>query len=298
MKYFGDNSLAKLIALIKDTLSTHADDTSIHVTVAEKKLWGESATTEDINGKILSHNYDTSSHPDIREALSKAGKQFIINGTLGDDEKTVTVDKTRAEVKSAVQAGESVILHLDAHGVTSYLPLTEFGFADDTDFYYFGAMLDILCVVTLYYIGTEYQARLSTNSVPLLSDDAPSAPGTASAGTSDEAARADHVHPKEVSDDDRAIWNGKASKPTMTTVTLTAAGWNATTKKQTVTVPGVLADTSKQVIWVTQTTEAAIDAYLEAGIVPVAQAANAVTLRADTVPTADITVNIVVQEVQ
>ena len=96
----------------------------------------------------------------------------------------------------------------------------------------------------------------------------------------------------------KAAWNGKANKPTVTTVTLTAAGWNATTKKQTVTVPGVLADTSKQVIWVTQTTEAAIDAYLEAGIVPVAQAANAVTLRADTVPTADITVNIVVQEVQ
>ena len=96
----------------------------------------------------------------------------------------------------------------------------------------------------------------------------------------------------------KTTWNGKANKPTVTTVTLSAAGWNASTKKQTVTVPGVLADTSKQVIWVTQTTEAAIDAYLEAGIVPVAQAANAVTLRADTVPTADITVNIVVQEVQ
>ena len=91
---------------------------------------------------------------------------------------------------------------------------------------------------------------------------------------------------------------GAAEKPKAVSVTLTAAGWNATTKKQTVTVPGVLADTSKQVIWVTQTTEAAIDAYLEAGIVPVAQAANTVTLRADTVPTADITVNIVVQEVQ
>lgn len=91
---------------------------------------------------------------------------------------------------------------------------------------------------------------------------------------------------------------GAGEKPTAVSVTLTAAGWNSSTKKQTVTVPGVLADTSKQVIWVTQTTEAAIDAYLEAGIVPVAQAANTVTLRADTVPTADITVNIVVQEVQ
>ena len=90
---------------------------------------------------------------------------------------------------------------------------------------------------------------------------------------------------------------GAGEKPTAVSVTLTAAGWNSSTKKQTVTVPGVLADTSKQVIWVTQTTEAAIDAYLKAGIVPVAQAANAVTLRADTVPTADITVNIVVQEV-
>lgn len=91
---------------------------------------------------------------------------------------------------------------------------------------------------------------------------------------------------------------GAAAKPKAVSVTLTAAGWNSSTMKQTVTVPGVLADTSKQVIWVTQTTEAAIDAYLDAGIVPVAQAANAVTLRADTVPTADITVNIVVQEVQ
>ena len=100
-----------------------------------------------------------------------------------------------------------------------------------------------------------------------------------------------------VTAEQKTAWNGKASKPTVTPVTLTAAGWDATTKKQTVTVPGVLADTSKQVIWVTQTTESAIDAYLEAGIVPVAQAANAVTLRADTVPTADITVNIVVQEV-
>lgn len=91
---------------------------------------------------------------------------------------------------------------------------------------------------------------------------------------------------------------GASATVTMRKVTLTAAGWDSGTKKQTVTVPGVLADTSKQVIWVTQTTEAAIDAYLDAGIVPVAQAANAVTLRADTVPTADITVNIVVQEVQ
>lgn len=249
---------------------------------------------------VAAHNADSVAHADIREALSKAGKLFIIEGTLGDANsdgfyQITGVSKSRAETKAAVQAGGLVMLRLNA---AIYLPLTQFSFDDDTDTYIFSAMMDAAYRVSLYYTGTQYDAVLFTVSIPLLSDDAPSAPGTASAGTSSNAARADHVHPKEVSDTDRETWNGKASKPTVTTVTLTAAGWNATTKKQTATVPGVLADTSKQVIWVTQTTEAAIDAYLDAGIVPVAQAANAVTLRADTVPTADITVNIVVQEVQ
>lgn len=38
----------------------------------------------------------------------------------------------------------------------------------------------------------------------------PKAPGTAAAGTETAYARGDHVHPKEVSDADRAAWNGKA----------------------------------------------------------------------------------------
>lgn len=262
-------------------VSAHNKDTSAHSDIREALNGKESAGTA--ASAVATHNTDATAHADIREAVSKAGKQFIINGTLGDDRKTVTVDKTRAEVKAAVQAGESVMLHLDVQRVTSYLPLTEFGFRDDMDFYYFGAMLDILCVVTLYYIGTEYQAMLSTASIPPLSDDAPSAPGTASAGTSDEAARADHVHPSE--------------RPKAAQVTLTAAGWNASTKKQTVTVSGVLADTSKQVIWVAFASEAALDAYMDAGIVPVAQGANTVTFRADKVPTADISVTVLMQGV-
>ena len=96
---------------------------------------------------------------------------------------------------------------------------------------------------------------------------------------------------------ERSAWNAKAAKPTVTTVTLSATGWNSSTKKQTVTVPGVLADVSKQIIWITQTTEDAIDAYFAAGIIPVAQAANQITLRAETVPTSAITINVVVQEV-
>lgn len=109
----------------------------------------------------------------------------------------------------------------------------------------------------------------------------PKAPGTAAVGTEQKYARGDHVHPSE--------------RPKAAQVTLTAAGWNASTKKQTVTVSGVLADTSKQVIWVTFASEAALDAYMDAGIVPVAQGANTVTFRADKVPTADISVTVLMQ---
>lgn len=91
---------------------------------------------------------------------------------------------------------------------------------------------------------------------------------------------------------------GAGEKPKAVSVTLTAAGWNATTKKQTVTVTGVLADTSKQVIWVAFASETALDAYMDAGIVPVAQGANTVTFRADKVPTADISVTVLMQGVK
>ena len=235
-------------------------------------------------------------------AIGNGGVTFVIQADAEFSTSGITisnVDKTLDEVNAARQEGKAIRLKLIIDsGSYQELPLLSFAQTSKKFIYGFGgASASSASIVALVFEGDSVSVVADDKEFLGLSDDDPAAPGTASAGTSDAAARADHVHPKEVSDTDRATWNGKASKPTVTTVTLTAAGWDATTKKQTVTVPGVLADTSKQVIWVTQTTEAAIDAYLEAGIVPVAQAANAVTLRADTVPTADITVNIVVQEV-
>lgn len=233
-------------------------------------------------------------------AIGNGGGTFVIQAELTKSNEISNVDKTLDEVNAAREAGKAIRLKLIMdNGVYQELPFSAFAQIEEKFIYGFStANASNAATVQLIFEGDAMRAVVVDKNIFDLSDNDPAAPGTASAGTSDLAARADHVHPKEVSDDDRTAWNGKASKPTVTTVTLTAAGWNATTKKQTVTVPGVLADTSKQVIWVTQTTEAAIDAYLEAGIVPVAQAANAVILRADTVPTADITVNIVVQEVQ
>lgn len=87
-----------------------------------------------------------------------------------------------------------------------------------------------------------------------------------------------------------------APMPKAHKVTLTVAGWDASAKTQTVTVSGVLADETKQLI-MPMPAMASQNAYAEAGIACTAQAANALTFTAQTVPTENITVYITVQDV-
>lgn len=87
--------------------------------------------------------------------------------------------------------------------------------------------------------------------------------------------------------------SAKADKPKSVSGTLTAAGWDSTTKKQTVTVAGVLADETKQLIQPVPAI-ASQAAYLEAGIRCTGQAANQLIFTADTAPTVDLTVYVVI----
>lgn len=114
---------------------------------------------------------------------------------------------------------------------------------------------------------------------------APLANGTAAVGTSAKYAREDHVHPRDTS-----------LLPVVTLVTLSAAGWDGTAKTQTVTVNGVLADESKQLI-LPMPAMASIAAYNDAGVKCTGQAANSLTFTCDTVPTANLSVYVTVQEV-
>lgn len=79
-----------------------------------------------------------------------------------------------------------------------------------------------------------------------------------------------------------------ALRPTTRKVTLTASGWNSSTKQQTVTCSGVLSDATKQLLIPTPVNTAAGNPYDEASIQMVAQGANSVTFYADTVPTVGI----------
>lgn len=79
-----------------------------------------------------------------------------------------------------------------------------------------------------------------------------------------------------------------------TKITLTVAGWSNST--QTVSVPGVSANEGAQLITPVPAI-ASQSAYYEASIRATGQAANAITFTADMVPTANLSVYIVVQEV-
>ena len=87
-----------------------------------------------------------------------------------------------------------------------------------------------------------------------------------------------------------------AENPVSTAVTLSASGWNSSSKTQTVTVSGVLADETKQLI--TPAPAAASQAaYYNAGIRCTGQAANSLTFTAETIPSTNLTVYVTVQEV-
>ena len=91
---------------------------------------------------------------------------------------------------------------------------------------------------------------------------------------------------------------GAATKPTVTTITLTAAGWTGSSAPytQTVTVAGILADESKQLIQPIPA-EASKTAYAEAGVYASLQAANSLTFSCSEKPAVDLKVYIVIQEV-
>lgn len=80
--------------------------------------------------------------------------------------------------------------------------------------------------------------------------------------------------------------------PTSVTVTLTTSGWSSNT--QTVTVSGVSATETAQLITPTPAI-ASQSAYYEAGIMCTGQAANSLTFTCQTVPTSNLTVYVVIQ---
>ena len=86
-----------------------------------------------------------------------------------------------------------------------------------------------------------------------------------------------------------------SKSPKSTTVTLAASGWS--NNAQTVTVTGILADETAQLIQ-PMPAIASQDAYISAGIICSGQAVNQLTFKCSTVPTDDISLYVVITEVR
>ncbi len=89
----------------------------------------------------------------------------------------------------------------------------------------------------------------------------------------------------------------KQNKPVSVRVTLPANGWDARSKTQSASVPGVSADEAAQLIQA-MPSAASQAAYLAAGILCTGQGADSLTFTAGTAPAEDLTVYVVIQEVR
>lgn len=88
-----------------------------------------------------------------------------------------------------------------------------------------------------------------------------------------------------------------AMPPVAHKVTLSASGWNANTKQQSVTVDGVLADATKQAIRVTPVDLSYESSWNKCGVLCVAQATNSLTFQCAEVPTNAIEVYVTIEPV-
>lgn len=88
---------------------------------------------------------------------------------------------------------------------------------------------------------------------------------------------------------------GAATPAVAKTVTLYSSGWSS--NSQTVTVTGVVADTNAQAIDVSPVSKTDADNWAQAGVWCTAQGANTLTFTCTEVPSANINVNVKIQEV-
>lgn len=90
---------------------------------------------------------------------------------------------------------------------------------------------------------------------------------------------------------------GAAATVIMRKVTLTTAGWNASTKKQTVAVSGILADGTKQQVICSPVDESYDSVWNSCYVQCVGHGADSLTFQCDEIPTANVEVFVSIQPV-
>lgn len=278
-KWFGDlGSLAFKSTVAKSDL---ASDVQTSLGKADSAL--QSAPVTSVNG-----------------ATGEVKGTFYVTVTQGDN-NSVTADKTAAEVYEAYAAGYAVyaITKFPETDVPFVLPLV--------------SAVNMRDMILLGFAALGSLSSIAAPNYPVVAYNGASRKWAAWIGT---LARASDIptiptalkNPNALNikiGDTTTSYDGSAAKtvkipeggPTMRKVTLPVTGWNSSTKQQSVTVTGVLADGTKQRVICSPVDESYDSAWNSCYVQCVGHGADSLTFQCDEIPTASIEVYVSIQPV-
>lgn len=278
-KWFGDlGSLAFKSTVAKSDL---ASDVQTSLGKADSAL--QSAPVTSVNG-----------------ATGEVKGTFYVTVTQGDN-YSATADKTAEEVYKAYAAGYAVyaITKFPGMDVPFVLPLV--------------SAVGMRDMILLGFAALGSLSSLAAPNYPVVAYNGGNRKWTAWIGT---LARASDIptiptalkNPNALNikiGDTTTSYDGSAAKtvkipeggPTMRKVTLPVTGWNSSTKQQSVTVTGVLADGTKQRVICSPVDESYDSVWNVCYVQCVGHGADSLTFQCDEIPTASIEVFVSVQPV-
>lgn len=278
-KWFGDlGSLAFKSTVAKSDL---ASDVQTSLGKADSAL--QSAPVTSVNG-----------------ATGEVKGTFYVTVTQGDN-YSATADKTAEEVYKAYAAGYAVyaITKIPGMDVPFVLPLV--------------SAVGMRDMILLGFAALGSLSSLAAPNYPVVAYNGGNRKWTAWIGT---LARASDIptiptalkNPNALNikiGDTTTSYDGSAAKtvkipeggPTMRKVTLPVTGWNSSTKQQSVTVTGVLADGTKQRVFCSPVDESYDSVWNVCYVQCVGHGADSLTFQCDEIPTAAIEVYVSIQPV-
>nr|UWG14304.1 MAG: hypothetical protein [Bacteriophage sp.] len=240
----------------------------------------------------------------VTSVNSKTGavrSTFYVTVTPTESEYDATADKTAAEVYAAYEAGYAVyaITKFPGMDVPFVLPLV--------------SAVGMRDMILLGFAALGSLSSIAAPNYPVVAYNGANRKWTAWIGT---LARASDIptiptalkNPNALNikiGDTTTSYDGSAAKtvkipegwPTMRKVTLPVTGWNSSTKQQSVTVTGVLADGTKQRVICSPVDESYDSAWNSCYVQCVGHGADSLTFQCDEIPTAAIEVYVSIQPV-
>lgn len=240
----------------------------------------------------------------VTSVNSKTGavrSTFYVTVAPTESEYDATADKTAAEVYAAYEAGYAVyaITKFPGMDVPFVLPLV--------------SAVGMRDMILLGFAALGSLSSIAAPNYPVVAYNGANRKWTAWIGT---LARASDIptiptalkNPNALNikiGDTTTSYDGSAAKtvkipegwPTMRKVTLPVTGWNSSTKQQSVTVTGVLADGTKQRVICSPVDESYDSAWNSCYVQCVGHGADSLTFQCDEIPTAAIEVYVSIQPV-